>query len=174
MIGRLVIHWVKDARAKGRVPGTILKDMRVSEILPEIYAGEDFPGYANINHSYAVLEKLWLDSKPDWVAALTSCQGVYLLTDSRTGMRYVGSAYGEEGIWSRWGKYFNSGGHGGNKLLKELLSSKKSGIDYARENFQLCLLEQASSRDSEQYIIQRESFWKQVLLSRGKYGLNEN
>jgi len=174
MIGRLVIHWVKDARAKGRKPESMLDNMRVSEILPETYAGEDFPGYANINHSYMILEKLWQDSKPDWQTALTHCQGVYLITDVRTGMRYVGSAYGDEGIWSRWGDYFDSGGHGGNKLLKKLLAGKKSGEDYARDNFQLSLLEQASSRDSEQYIIQRESFWKEVLLSRGKYGLNEN
>jgi len=174
MIGRLVIHWVKDARAKGRKPESMLSDMRVAEILPETYAGEDFPGYANINHSYAALERLWKDSKPDWVAALTHCHGVYLITDMKTGLRYVGSAYGEEGIWSRWGNYFTSGGHAGNKLLKKLLSSKNNGADYARENFQITLIEQASSRDSEQYIIQREMFWKEVLLTRGKYGLNEN
>ncbi|MBQ0720677.1 MAG: GIY-YIG nuclease family protein [Gammaproteobacteria bacterium] len=174
MIGRLVIHWVKDARIKGRKPERMLANMRVSEILPETYAGEDFPGYTNVNHRYDVLEKLWLDSKSDWLAALTHCQGVYLITDLKTGLRYVGSAYGEEGIWSRWGDYFTSGGHAGNALLKKLLSGKKSGIDYARKNFQISLLEQASSRDSEQYIIQRESYWKRVLLTRGKYGLNQN
>jgi len=76
LIGRLKIHWVKDARAKGRKPETMLSGMKVAEILPEIYAGEDFPGYANINHSYAVLEKLWRDSKLDWVSALSHCQGV--------------------------------------------------------------------------------------------------
>lgn len=174
LIGRLVIHWVKDARPKGRKPESMLDDMQISEILPETYAGENFPGYSNINHSYTILENLWLDSKPDWVTALTHCRGVYLITDVRTGHRYVGSAYGEEGIWSRWGNYFSSGGHAGNKLLKKLLSGKKSGIDYARKNFQISLLEQASSRDSEQYIIQRENYWKEVLLARGKYGLNEN
>lgn len=174
MIGRLVIHWVKDARAKGRKPENMLSNMLVSEILPELYAGEDFPGYANINHNYAVLEKLWMDSKPDWVAALTHSHGVYLITDRSTGMRYIGSAYGEEGIWSRWGDYFSSGGHAGNKLLKKHLSARNHGVDYARENFQISLLEQASSRDSEQYIIQRESYWKEVLMTRGTFGLNEN
>jgi len=174
MIGRLVIRWVKDARAKGRKPESILDFMRISEILPETYAGEDFPGHASINHKFEVLEKLWKDSKPDWVSALRHCQGVYLITDTKTGLRYVGSAYGEDGIWSRWGNYFSTKGHAGNKLLKKLLSSKRDGLAYARENFQFSLLEQASSRDSEQYIIQRESFWKEVLLTRGKYGHNEN
>lgn len=99
---------------------------------------------------------------------------MYLITDHKTGLRYVGSAYGEEGIWSRWGNYFTSGGHAGNILLKRILSTKKDGAAYAREHFYFSLLEQSSSRDSEQYIIQRESFWKKVLLTRGKYGHNEN
>lgn len=174
LIGRLVIHWVKDARAKGRKPETMLENMGVAEILPEIYAGEDFPGYSNIDHDYAILEKLWGDMKPDWFAALAHCQGVYLITDTKTGRRYVGSAYGEDGIWSRWGTYFSTGGHGNNKLLKQLLKSKKNGKKYAREYFKFSLLEQASSRDSEQYIIMRESYWKEVLMTRGKFGLNEN
>jgi len=174
LIGRLIIRWVKDARAKGRKPESMLSDMSLSAILPEPYAGEDFPGYANINHSYATLEKLWQDSKPDWAAALMHCKGVYLITDINTGKRYVGSAFGEEGIWSRWGNYFQTGGHGNNKLVKKLLKGKNKGVNYARKNFRISLLEQASSRDSEQYIQQRESYWKDVLLSRGKFGLNDN
>jgi len=174
LIGRLVIHWVKDARAKGRRPETMLSKMSIAEIFPELYAGEDFPGYSNIDHSYGILEKLWEDSKPDWMAALAHCQGIYLITDTKTGLRYVGSAYGEDGIWSRWGSYFRTGGHGNNKLLKKLLKNKTNGRYYARKYFKFCLLEQASSRDSEQYIIIREAYWKQVLMTRGKFGLNDN
>lgn len=174
LIGRLVIGWEKDSRGKGRKPESILQDISLAEILPETYIGEDFPGYSNINHNYRDLENLWFESKQDWQAALTHCQGVYLITDTSTGLRYVGSAYGEDGIWSRWGSYFKSGGHGNNKLLKKLLSGKNKGAEYARNNFLICLLEHASSRDSEQYIIQRESHWKEALLTRGEYGLNEN
>jgi hypothetical protein len=174
LIGRLTIQWVKDARGKGRKPESMLSNMSVSEILPEPYAGEEFPGYANINHSYSTLEKIWKDSKPDWFTALAHCQGVYLITDAETGLRYVGSAYGEEGIWSRWSSYFLTGGHGNNKLLKKLLKGKSDGEDYARKYFQFCLLEQSSSRDSEQHILTREVFWKQALMTRGKFGLNDN
>ena len=174
LIGRLVFHWVKEARAKGRIPETILPNMSIAEILPELYVGEDFPGYSNIDHSYEILEKLWQKSKPDWLAALTHCQGVYLITDTKTGLRYVGSAYGEEGIWSRWAEYFHTGGHGNNKLIKKLLKNKTELRNYARKYFKFCLLEQASSRDSDQYIIMREAYWKQALMTRGKYGLNEN
>ena len=126
LIGRLIIRWVKGARAKGRRPESMLANMSVAEILPEPYIGEDFPGYDNINHSYAILEKLWQESKADWLAALMHCQGVYLITDIETGLRYVGSAYGEEGIWSRWGSYFQTGGHGNNKLIKKLLERSAS------------------------------------------------
>ena len=45
---------------------------------------------------------------------------------------------------------------------------------YAEKHFKFSLLEQASSRDSEQYIIQRESYWKEVLMTRGEFGLNDN
>lgn len=171
-IGRLVIYWEKDARAKGRKPDSMLGNMSVSEILPDQYAGEDFPGHANIDHSYEVLYDLWENIKSDWHAALTHCKGVYLITDTKTGLRYVGSAYGEDGIWSRWSVYFETGGHGNNKLLKKLLKSEPKG--YANKYFKFSLLEQASSRDSEQYIISRESYWKNVFLSRGEYGLNDN
>jgi hypothetical protein len=174
LIGRLLSHWTKDARAKGRRPETMLENMSIAELLPEKYAGEDFPGYGNINHSYAVLENLWREGKPDWVAALSHSQGIYMITDTKTGLRYVGSAYGEEGIWSRWGTYFATGGHGNNKLLKKLLRDSKQGADYARENFMISLLEQASTRDDEKYILKRESYWKQTLLTRGIFGLNEN
>lgn len=174
LIGRLVIHWLKTARAKGRIPESMLSDMSVAELLPEPYMGEDFPGHAYINHGYATLEQLWQESKPDWKAALEHCHGVYLITDTKTGKRYVGSAYGDEGIWSRWADYFKRGGHGNNKQLKALLKAKANGVRYARQNFQFSLLEQASSRDSEQHVIQREAYWKGVLLTRGKFGHNDN
>ncbi len=157
-----------------RKPEAMLPNMSIAEILPELYVGEHFPGYSNIDHSYEVLEKLWQESKPDWLAALTHCQGVYLITDTKTGLRYVGSAYGEEGIWSRWGDYFRTGGHGNNKLIKKLLNNKTKVRDYARKYFKFSLLEQASSRDSDQYIIMREAYWKQALMTRGKFGLNDN
>lgn len=174
LIGRLIINWKKDARAKGRLPSTVLANMTVAEILPEAYVGIDFPGYENINASFSTLEQLWRDSKPDWYTALANCQGVYLVTDTKTGLRYVGSAYGEEGIWSRWGSYFKTGGHGNNVLIKEMLGNLKNPLEYARNNLQICLLEHISSRANEQYVILRESFWKEALLTRGTFGLNAN
>ncbi len=39
--------------------------------------------------------------KPDWRTALETTQGIYMITDKLNGKRYVGSAYGSNGIWSR-------------------------------------------------------------------------
>ncbi len=174
LIGRLVLNWKKDARAKGRMPDTVLPYMTVAELLPETYSGIDFPGYENINLPFSTLEQLWRDSKPDWYTALANCQGIYLITDTKSGRRYVGSAYGDNGIWSRWGAYFKTGGHGNNVLLKELLGKRKDAIDYARKNMQICLLEHISNRANEQYVILRESFWKEALNTRGEFGFNAN
>ena len=51
---------------------------------------------------------------------------------------------------------------------------EKEGKDYARKNFQLSLLEIWPMRTADETIINRESFWKNVLLTRGKFGYNSN
>jgi hypothetical protein len=54
---------------------------------------------------------------------------------AKTGYLYVGSAYGEDGIWGRWTKYVSTNGHGNNKTLKELVKADK---DYA-DNFKFSI-----------------------------------
>lgn len=172
LIGRLVIFWQKDSRPMARLPESILTKMSVAEIRASPYAGEDFPGHSSINHNYAVLESVWNENKPDWRAALEYCSGIYLITDTHTGLRYIGSAYGDDGIYSRWRTYFLTGGHGGNTSLKRLL--KKPGVDYARKHFMFTLLEQLPQRYNSSQVVERENYWKQVLLTRGPWGLNDN
>ena len=172
LIGRLVIHWKKDGRPMARKPESILAHMTVAEIRALPYVGEDFPGHGNIHHRYAVLEGVWRESKQDWRGALENCSGVYLITDTKAGLRYVGSAYGEEGIYARWSHYFKTGGHGGNARLKKHLAKK--GVEYAREHFEFALLEQLPQRYEPAQVIARENYWKQLLLTRGAFGLNDN
>ena len=62
---------------------------------------------------------------------------IYLISDVTTGKRYVGSAYGEGGIWSRWCEYA-SNGHGGNVELRKLVTDPT--LDYVAESFQFALL----------------------------------
>ena len=87
--------------------------LNVEEVLREPYSGRSFPGFEDIDLSFEELETLVRNSRPDWKAALASVKGVYLISDIKTGKRYVGSAYGDQGIWSRWCDYVATG-HGGN------------------------------------------------------------
>ncbi len=94
--------------------------LRVREILREPYSGRSFPGYEHVAVSFRELEALLRIDRPDWKAALKSVKGVYLITDAKSGKQYVGAAYGDQGVWSRWEDYVNSG-HGGNAEIRDWL-----------------------------------------------------
>ena len=146
-------------------------NLEVQEILREPYSGRAFPGFEDIDLSFEELEALVRNDRLDWKAALESVKGIYLITDIASGKRYVGSAYGDQGIWSRWCSYIASG-HGGNAELRALASDTSLG--YCRKSFRFALLEYRSSRTADDIIIGRESFWKRILLTRGGQGLNRN
>lgn len=146
-------------------------NFEVQEILRESYSGRSFPGYEDIDVSFDELETLVRNDRPDWKAALESVKGIYLITDTKTGRCYVGSAYGEQGVWSRWCSYVASG-HGGNVELRSLVSNPT--LDYCRVNFRFALLEHRSNRTSDEVVIAREAFWKRILMTRGEHGLNRN
>jgi hypothetical protein len=146
-------------------------NLEALEILREPYSGRAFPGYEDIDLSFEALETLVRNDRSDWKAPLSSVKGIYLLTDTNTGKRYVGSAYGDEGIWSRWSSYIYSG-HGGNTELRAL--AEGPNLDYCRSHFRFALLEYRSNGTPDDIIIERESFWKRILSTRGEQGLNRN
>ena len=148
-----------------------LPKFEVQEVLREPYSGRAFPGYEEIDLSFEELEALVRNNRPDWKAALESVKGVYLISDELTGKRYVGSAIGDSGIWSRWCTYAFSG-HGGNVELRTLATDPS--LDYCRRAFRFSLLEHRSRLISDETVLVRESFWKRVLLTRGAQGLNRN
>lgn len=151
----------------------------VREILSEPYSGRQFPGYGNIDLSFGELETLIKNDRLDWKAALENAKGIYLISDAHTGKRYVGAAYGAQGLWSRWRHYVKTG-HGGNVELRSILTaneaskSKDSILAYYRLNFRFTLLEHRSNIVPDEIIKEREIFWKDVLLTRGPHGLNRN
>lgn len=147
------------------------ESLEVVEILPEPFAGRSFPGYEGIDLSFDEMETLVRNNRIDWKTALANAKGIYLITDLKTEKRYVGSAYGEGGIWARWCTYATTG-HGGNVELQALL--KEAGIHYCKTNFRFALLESRSIQTSDEQILTRETFWKQLLLTRGEKGLNRN
>lgn len=170
-IGRLKVRFKRPARAKSVCMESYYDQITVSEILKDCYTGEEFCGYENINHDFHLLESIYKTNKPDWKAALINVKGVYLITDKSNGKRYVGSAYGDSGVWSRWACYIGTG-HGWTDELTRLI--KKEGIRYARENFSFALLEYRSMKTDDKTIRERESYWKEVLQTRGSYGYNKN
>ncbi len=170
-IGRLKLH----SPYRGRTTRPKLENhydsFEVQEILREPYSGRQFPGYEDIDLSFEELETLVKNDRPDWKAALENTKGIYLISDTNAGRRYVGSAYGDQGIWSRWCAYVASG-HGGNVELRALVNDPT--LDYCRANFRFALLEHRTIRTPDEIILSREAFWKRILLTRGAQGLNRN
>lgn len=170
LIGRLKINFKNSGRNHILRLENCYEVMTVSELLKEPYTGELFPGYENISVDFSMLEALILSGRPDWRSALANVKGVYLITDKSNAMRYVGSAYGEEGIWSRWAGY--NSGHGDNQQLVDLIKEKT--IDHARKYFRFTLLEYRNFRVEDSEIIARENFWKEALQTRRPWGYNSN
>jgi hypothetical protein len=170
-VGRLKIKLKKPSRGRAFYLEHHIENMTVSEILKQPYSGEVFPGYENINHDFSILTSIFRNENQGWKAALKNIKGVYVITDKSNGKKYVGSAYGDSGIWSRWSCYIGTG-HGWNDELTKLIIAE--GFDYAKKNFKLCLLEYRPMKADDKDIRERESYWKEVFLSRGKFGYNNN
>ena len=173
LIGRLVIHMDSGISHRGRAfkLESYIDCLDFVEISPKRYEGENFPGYDNVLIDFSSLEVLVRNQKTDWKTALSNVKGIYVIVDKSNGKKYVGSAYGASGIWARWCSYAYSG-HGGNDELYALI--EKFGIEYARKNFQLSILELLPMKMDDDSVIRRESFWKDVLLTRGEFGYNKN
>lgn len=169
--GRLILHYHNTERRMGRKYESLMNDLEVLEILPDLYDGDDFPGYENIRLSYYQLANIINRKKAGWLAALENQKAVYLITDKKTGKLYVGSATSQYGmLLQRWTSYVNNG-HGGNVELKKLVNN--NGFDYIKENFQYSVLENYNARMDDYYILKRESWWKDTLCSR-THGYNLN
>ena len=83
----------------------------------------------------------------------------------------MGSATSQTGmLLQRWSNYV-ADGHGGNVELRELI--KQNGFDYIKENFQYSILENYNARMDDEYILMRESWWKETLCTR-THGYNKN
>lgn len=130
LFGRLIMRFHKgDAFGRWCFKLSYLKnEEKVIEILPNMYNGEQFKGYDNVNLSYKKLNDI-LNCKtmPTYYEALKKITGIYCLTDIKTGMLYIGSATGEDGVAQRWGNYLSSK-HGDNKKLIKL--HKENGDEY--------------------------------------------
>ncbi len=153
--GRLVIDWGEGLRTW--IQRADNQNKPVLEIRRS-FKEPEFPGFTHFLKSLSELESL----PTDWITALHSSRGVYLLTCPKTKEQYVGSATGADGFYGRWLSYTRDG-HGGNIGLKSRDPSE----------YQVSIREVAGSAATMQNIIAMETLWKQKLQSR-EMGLNRN
>jgi len=161
---------------------TFIKVCYVEQILPLKYGAISFPGYDSINMGFIELRQQ-IDNM-EWRSSLRAVNGIYLITDVMNYKKYVGSAYGVNGIYGRWMNYLDrgydtdeeeSGEKFPNSQLKLIAKDKEKGIDYIKNNFKYSILEILPKNMSAKDVIQRENYWKEVLNTRSKrYGYNSN
>lgn len=164
---RLVIEW-----GKGTINwcqnGTTEKEvLEIRPIISEI----SFVSYDKTVLSFDKLREIVFNRAvhKEWESKLSAVAGIYLITDTKTGKHYVGSASGEQGgIWGRWSEYAHTK-HGGNKRLMELITAD---ADYCR-NFQYSILEVFPIKRDKHEVLEYEQLYKRKLLSI-QYGLNDN
>lgn len=169
-VRRLYVRMALTGRNRRRSMEACLDLMTVSSVLEEPFTGDPFPGHDRIDHSLDEIQSVVKQARPDWRIALENMKGVYVIHDQETGEPYVGSAYGDTGIWQRW-SYYAATLHGDNVGLREHLAEK--GEQYFRHNMRFALLEFWSMRTDDQHVLARETYWKKVLLSRS-LGHNKN
>lgn len=162
--GRLIIRFKNKGQNLIRKAESVIHDCEVVKILPDVFDEDIFPGYENVNISWEELSRVI--RKDSWKTALQNQKGVYLITDTNTGKMYVGSAYGENMILGRWKNYVENY-HGGNVELKKI------NPDYIKKHFRYSILDIFKSTIADEVIINRESWWKKVLLTR-EFGYNNN
>jgi len=164
---RLVIDWGKGA-INWCQNGTT--DKEILYILPKVSEFE-FVSYDKTILTYDHLKAIISNPKEHkiWQDKLSAVAGIYLITDTKTGKLYVGSASGENGgIWGRWSEYAKTK-HGGNKRLIELIKADKNYC----ENFQYSILEVFPIKRDRHEILQYEQLYKKKMCSV-QFGYNDN
>jgi hypothetical protein len=169
LIGKLVINFEKDFRASYLLMEKHLDKLTLCEIRRQEYKFDPFPGYTNVHIQFDMLKEIIGNNEISWETALSNVKGVYLISDTFNGKLYIGSASGNKAFWQRWAEYAKNG-HGNNKLLIEVIS--KNGKEYC-SNFTFSILEIFGLNAMDDEILNKESFWKERLLTR-KFGYNDN
>ena len=130
-----------------------------------------FTSYDKVLLSFEALRKIVHNKAAykEWEERLSAVAGVYLITDTKTGKHYVGSASGEQGgIWGRWSEYARTK-HGSNKHLVELITADANYCNY----FQYSILEVFPIKRDRKEVLECEQLYKRKLWSI-QFGLNDN
>jgi hypothetical protein len=167
--GRLIVDFERTGRQSYLLAENWESRISVLEIKEEKLSISDFPGFKKVDITKADLDLIVSSDISSWRSALSIVALIYLITDRKNGMLYVGKASGSVGIWQRWCEYSHTS-HGGNVELKLIM--KEKGKDYF-QNFSYSIIEILDVNTSEGEILDRESHWKRVLSSID-HGYNRN
>jgi hypothetical protein len=129
-----------------------------------------FTNYDDVALTHAELRHLAShhQANPDWHHALAKVRGIYLIVDESDGRQYVGSAYGDFGLWGRWVEYAEQP-HGGNQRLVEILAADPQRYRF----FRYSILKTMPISTPKDEVVRLESLFKRKLGSRA-FGLNDN
>ncbi|MBN2893297.1 MAG: GIY-YIG nuclease family protein [Bacteroidales bacterium] len=165
---RIIIDWIVP-RGWYNTYGQV-KNKEVVKILPYNFVDE-FPGLMRIKLSAQELKTIINNPQTHskWYESLTRLQAVYMILDKKTGNQYIGTTYGQNGLWQRWENYAKGDFTGGNK---ELIDLKEKDNNF-HDNFQYSILEVLSKNASQKECVDAESLWKEKLGTR-TFGLNKN
>jgi len=134
----------------------------------EIHLGLHYQQFTDY-FDFKELKEIVTNQYSDWKKVLSITKGVYLINDTKTGNLYVGSAYGDDGIWRRWTKYVLTNGHGNNKMLIKLLKVDPTYGCNFRFSISMLLPPTIASDES----IRKKNLFKKK-LGTNSFGLNSN
>ena len=166
---------IKIKKKVGRTYNRIYNNID-NNLIPEVYEIspsmnlKQFNGYQNVSLTHTELQHIINNTEPSWKLALSSVKAVYVITDTSNGQLYIGSAYGTGGLLNRWNEYINNL-TGGNKEFEVLV--KEKGENHIKNNFKYSILEIFDTKTKDAYILERESYWKNVFETK-KFGMNWN
>lgn len=146
----------------------IKNEMEVIQIHPGLHY-KQFTDYSDFILDFNELKEIINNQYSDWKRMLSATKGVYLISDTKSGKLYVGSAYGVDGFWGRWSQYVSTNGRGGNKSLIELIAEDEN---YAI-NFQFSILMLLPRTITDKEAIEKEQLFKKK-FGRNAIGLNND
>lgn len=133
-----------------------------------------FTSYYDVNLTYNELKDIIQTEDQIWKAKLESVNCIYCIFDTSNGKKYIGSTYShkqaEAGIWNRWKRYIDSGGHGDDKQLKSIIAQSKS---HPEKYFKWMILEILPINITSKEANARENVYKEKFMTRD-IGYNQN
>lgn len=163
---RLVVEWSGDTINWAK-RGSSAAKFSVVEIADP--AAVPFPGFDRVIIPFTELQDMVESSRyRAWQHALSSVQGIYLITDATTGKHYVGKADGTERLLGRWRRYAQTG-HGDNVGLRSLLARDPTRA----AAFRFSILRVFGPDTPKADVDASEAHFKDALMSRA-FGMNRN